>query len=263
MTPRVLSLLLVAALGLAGCSSGSGGGSTPSQKQADKAAQKDPLYALTLMQQGSVLLQQERFDDALARFAEADRIAPGNATVQNMIGLCHLRLDQFDRALASFNTALELIPSYSDARNNRGAAYLALGQFRLAEVDFIAVLGDSTYPHRYEVYYNLGMTYLERGQVGAAEENFRKAVAAQAPVYDAYLRLAEIAEDRGELAAALAILEDARLRFPDRIETSFQLGRVLLQLDRSGEASKYLNEVINAAPGSALATQAAALIGPS
>lgn len=263
MIVRAARLLLVAVVCCSGCASGGGEPSTASQRRADKAAQNDPLFALTLMQQGSVLLQQERFDDALARFTEADRIAPGNATVQNMMGLCHLRLEQYDRALASFNTALELIPSYSDARNNRGATYLTLGQFRLAEVDFIAVLGDATYPHRFEVYYNLGMTYLERGQIGAAEDNFRRAAGAQSPVYDAFLRLAEIAEDRGELEGALAVLEDAELKFPDRIETAFQLGRVLLQLDRTDEASAYLRQVIAAAPGSELATQASSLIGQS
>ncbi len=260
MIGRLISALLIGALLLVmpvGCASPTAAGSSAAARKAEN----DPLYALTLMRQGSALLRQDRLTDALEKLKEADRIAPGNGTLQNLIGLCHLRLEQFDRALAAFNAALDLIPEYSDARNNRGATYLALGQFRLAEVDFIGVLGDSTYPHRYQVYYNLGMTYLERGQIGAAEDNLRKAAAAPAPVYDAFLRLAEIAEDRHDLDTALDLLEEVRLKFPDRIETSFELGRIMLQLDRPEEARKMLDEVIAAAPGSDLAVQAASLIG--
>ncbi|MEJ2583289.1 MAG: hypothetical protein P8127_16930, partial [Acidobacteriota bacterium] len=95
------------------------------------------------------------------------------------------------QALENFNQALELVPLFTDARNNRGATYLAMGQLHLAEVDFVAVLGDSTYPHAKQVNYNLGLTYLERSQHGAAEEAFRQAIIPPKPVFDAYLRLAE------------------------------------------------------------------------
>ncbi len=220
----------------------------------------DPLYALTLMRQGSTLLQQDQYSEALLRFEEADKISPGNATVHNMIGLCYLNMQQHDRALAAFNRALDLIPSYTDAQNNRGVTYLALRQYRLAEVDFVAVLSDSTYPHRWRVYYNLGMTYLQRDQLGAAEENFRRAITAPQPVADAYLRLSQLAHIQGHETEAVDLLEEAHLRFPERTEVTLQLGQLLLEVGRPNEARPYLQEVISKEPGSERAEEAAQLL---
>lgn len=235
---------------------------TPKKKKSkDETTQvSDPLYSLTLMRQGLVLMQQGRYDEALERFTQADKIAPGNATNYNMIGLCHLRQGRFDQALAQFDRALERVPLFTDARNNRGATYLAMGQYHLAEVDFIAVLGDSTYPHTKQVHYNLGLTYLERGQLGAAEENFRRAITLPNPVFDAYLRLAELAQRQGELDRSKALLEEAKVQFPERSEVSLELGKTLILMGRDDEARPYLEEVIANEPDSDLATSARNLL---
>ena len=177
-----------------------------------------------------------------------------------MVGLCYLKLEQYDKALTEFNEALELVPSFSDARNNRGATYLAMKQYSLAEVDFLAVLGDPTYPHRWDVYYNLGMTYFQRGQLGAAVENFRRAANASAPVFEAFLRLAEIAEQQGKTDAAIDTLEQAHLRFPDQPEATFRLGKLMLKAGRKEQARKYLKEVAESDPSSKRADEARKLL---
>ena len=258
-------LLTLAAQGCSSTTSTAGQTKSPAEqtKKSQQSASKDPLASLTLMRQGSVLLQQEQYQQAIEKFKEADRVAPGNATVHNMIGLCNLQLGQYDTALSSFNTALELAPSFTDARNNRGTTYLALGQLRLAEVDFLAVLADSTYPHRYQVYYNLGATYFQQGQLGAAEENLRKAVTAPFPVFEAYIRLADVYREQDRDADAVELLEEAHLRFPDRPEATFALGKLLVELGRTDEARPHLEEIISKEPGSERARQAAALLKPS
>jgi tetratricopeptide (TPR) repeat protein len=264
MKRLVTTLLLLPIFLSAACSSSAKADPAPETNTTTAAIQRansDPLYSLTLMRQGSVLMQQGRFDAALESFEEADRIAPGNATVQNMIGLCHLRLEQFDKALLAFNNALSLIPGFTDARNNRGATYLSIGQYRLAEVDFVAVLGDSTYPHRKQVYYNLGMSYLQRGEPGAAEENFRKSIILPNPVFGGYLRLADLARRQGEMELALSLLEEAKLNFPDRQEVPLELGKLLMLMDRPDDARPYLEQVIADAPHSPSADTARALLG--
>jgi len=257
--------VLLALVAFQGCSStastpGTADATAGSTQKQQKAAEKDPLASLALMRQGSVLVQQEQYQQAIEKFQEANRVAPGNPVVHNMIGLCNLQLGQYDRALSSFNTALDLASSFTDARNNRGTTYLALGQLRLAEVDFLAVLGDSTYPHRYQVYYNLGSTYFQQGQLGAAEENLRKAVTAPFPVFEAYIRLAEVVRREGREREAVELLEEAELRFPERPEAAFALGRLLAELGRIDEARPYLEKVISKEPDSERARQAAALL---
>jgi tetratricopeptide (TPR) repeat protein len=246
------------------CSSSGAAADPPApEKKSKKTADStptDPLYSLTLMRQGSVLLEQGRFEEALDRFQQADKVAPGNATTANMIGLCQMKLGDYSGALASFSRSLELVPLYTDARNNRGAVYMAMGQLHLSEVDFVAVLGDSTYPRRKQVFYNLGLVYLQQGQLGAAEENFRRAILLPNPVFEAYLRLAELAQRQGELAQAKSLLEEATLNFPESTEVKLELGKVLVLMGRSKEARPYLEQVIADAPDSDFALTAKGLL---
>ncbi len=258
MRRAVVALLLLTLLGCA-----SSRQPRPSDQGMEKASEEGPLYAHNLLRQGSLLLQQQRFDDALAKFKEAERLQPGNATIHNMIGVCHLQQKDYPTAIAAFERALELVPSFTDARNNRGAAYLHTMQYQLAQVDFGAVLADSTYPHRWEAYYNQGMAFLGQNQVAAAEEHFRRAALAVNPVPDAFLRLAEIAESSGRSEAAVDLLEEARLKFPDRKDFTLALGRLLTRSGRTQEARPLLEEVIGSSPGSPEADEAKALLGRS
>jgi tetratricopeptide (TPR) repeat protein len=257
--------ILIALGGVLTCSS-AGAEQPPAAPKKKKNKQQpppttDPLYSLTLMRQGVVLMQQGRYNEALERFNEADRVAPGNATNANMIGLCYLRKGELDKAFAYFDTALTLVPLFSDARNNRGTTYLAMGQYHLAEVDFVAVLGDSTYPHAKQVQYNLGLTHLGRGQLGAAEESFRRSIIPPNPVFDGYLQLSALAQRQGELERSIVLLEEAKLNFPDAIEVSIELGKVLTLMGRDDEARPYLEQVIADEPSSEAAASARALLG--
>lgn len=252
-------LLIVTACASSNAESKQPGAPPPTQQQAGST--DAPLQSLTYMRQGTVLMQQGRFQEALEAFQTADRIAPGNATNTNMIGLCYLSLGQLDQALKSFDEVLVKVPQFTDARNNRGATYLAMKQYHLAEVDFIAVLGDSTYPHRRQVYYNLGLTYLQRGQPGAAEENFRKSILPPNPVLNGFIQLAKLAEQQGQPERALTLLREAQLEFPDRTEVVFELGKLLLIMGEEDEARIYLEQVIADAPESTQAESARTMLG--
>jgi Tfp pilus assembly protein PilF len=260
-TPWIVMILASLMLGLLAV--GPIADASPSPKKNKKKSDVNPLYSQTLMRQGLVFMQQQRYDEALDRFREAEAASPGNATINNMMGLCYMSLEQYDAALKQFDLALSIIPGFTDARNNRGTVYLALEQYRLAEVDFIAVLSDSTYPHRWKVYYNLGVTYLKRGQIGAAEENFNKAITAPRPVFEAYLRLAEIAHDQGRIDSALGLLEEARLKYPERIDGLLAYGRLLVEIGQTEEARPFLENVIAASPSSEMASEARTLLGRS
>ncbi len=259
---RIALAFLLPTLLAAGCSSSSSKRPTQADNvQSAKGADvSNSIYPFTLMRQGSVALQQGHHDQALKLFKEAAALQPRNATVFNMIGLCYFRQEDYPEALKAFTRALELVPTFSDARNNRGATRLAMGQYSLAEVDFLAVLADNTYPHHWEVYYNLGMTYLRRGNVAAAQDAFVKAVTSSAPVYNAYLRLAEIDEQLGNPDSAISELQEARLKFPDRVEAPLALGRLLIKMGRKDEARQYLQEVIDGQPRSQMAREAQDLL---
>ena len=79
MKPVAISVLLLAFATTVGCSSTSsstsGTKSSTTSRSSKSKRDADPLHSLTLMRQGSVLLQQQQYQEALARFAEADRVA--------------------------------------------------------------------------------------------------------------------------------------------------------------------------------------------
>ncbi len=257
---RTLAILLVAPiLATAACSSTGGSKRGTSASRSGRSV-RNPLYPFTLMREGSVQLQQGHYEQALKSFQEAAVLQPGNATAYNMIGRCYLNLHQPDKALEALNKALAIIPSFSDARNNRGVTYLTLKQYRLAEVDFLAVLSDTTYPHRWDVYYNLGLTYLERNQLVAAEENFKRATTAPSPVFQAFLRLAEVEQRLGKPEEAVTTLETAHLRFPDRPEATLQLAKALILVGRKEDARGYLESLVKDAPDSSAAREARRLL---
>jgi tetratricopeptide (TPR) repeat protein len=113
------------------------------------------------------------------------------------------------------------------------------------------------------VHYTLGLTYLERGNLGAAEESFRSSIVPPNPVFDGYLQLSALAQKKGELERSKSLLEEAMVKFPDAIKVSLEMGKVLILLGRDDEARPYLEQVIADQPGSQLADSARALLGES
>ncbi|HHQ47642.1 MAG TPA: tetratricopeptide repeat protein, partial [Acidobacteria bacterium] len=71
---------------------------------------------------------------------------------------------------------------------------------------------------------------------------------------------AEIDEQLGNTDGAIRDLQEARLKFPDRVEAPLALGRLLIRLDRKDEARQYLQEVIDGQPHSEMARQAQDLL---
>ena len=250
--PASALLLTAVTLGLSGCASSQSSGPV----SADEVRASNPLYPLSVQREGSVYYQQGRYEDALRRFEEARELQPSNATVFNLIGSCHRQLGNYAEALKAFNTALELAPAFTDARNNRGATYMDLQEYRLAEVEFIAVLADHSYPHRWQVYYNLGMSYFMRNDYASAEGAFQKAAFSQKPVAAAFLGLAEIEQRRGNIDEALSYLEQARIKFPQTPMPTLKLAELLWNLGRVDEARPLLEEIISGFPASGAARHA-------
>ncbi|MGV8039307.1 MAG: tetratricopeptide repeat protein [Thermoanaerobaculaceae bacterium] len=249
---RVLEIIALTGLvaALFGCASGA----PAPPKVAPELDPKDPLAAIKLMQRGQTLLAEGRVDAAVEHFQAARTLQPGNPTVHNVLGVAELQRRNSQAAVASFNQALELAPTYSDARNNRGAAYLHLGQLGMAEADFLAVLSDATYANRAGVLFNLGSLYLRKGNISAAEENFRRSTASGGPV-DAYLALAGVEERLGHLELAEKAYLEALARAPERADVGMALAKLYERQGRTKEAEEQYRRILSVSPDSPEAQQ--------
>ena len=63
------------------------------------------------------------------------------------------------------------------------------------------------------------------------------------------------------MATCSWLLEEAMLNFPEAIEVSLELGKVLMLMGREEEARPYLEQVIADEPSSELADSARTLLG--
>jgi Tfp pilus assembly protein PilF len=210
---------------------------------------KDPLAAVTLMDQGQGLVAQGRYEEGLQRLGAALKLQPNNPTIHNLIGVARLRSGDPAKAVEAFNRALTLAPTYSDARNNRGAAYVQLNQFAEAEADFLAVLGDSTYANRAGVFFNLGALEAGRGNLLPAREYLRRAtLTATAPV-DAYLLLGQVEGRLGKRELAEVAFRAGLDHAPERVDIRLALADLLDSEGRQAEARELYQLIVAQAAG--------------
>lgn len=250
-------VLSVALIGTIACASSA----PPRPTTPPPAAEPEgPLAATVLMQQGEALVRQGRVDEGVKKYKAALRLQPENPTISNFLGRAELDRGDATKALEYFNRALQLAPTYSDARANRGAAYVALGQFSMAESDYLTVLGDQVYANRAGIYFNLGSLYLARGNLGAAEENLRRAATASGPI-EAYVLLGRVEARLEKRELAESVYREAMKRAPERPEAPLALADLLAAEGRKDEARELYERVLRIAPTSKEAAEARARLG--
>jgi tetratricopeptide (TPR) repeat protein len=86
------------------------------------------------LRRGHVAAQRSRFDEALAAYGEATRLAPDRPLPLVSIGSVLVRLGKWTEAMAAFDKALEKVPTDEPALRGRADALLAVGdRVRAAE----------------------------------------------------------------------------------------------------------------------------------
>ncbi len=81
------------------------------------------------MNRGIVLAALKRLDEALASYARAIALNPGQAAAYNNRGNTLQALNRPDDALADFDAAIRLDPGFADAFVNRGNTLKALNRW--------------------------------------------------------------------------------------------------------------------------------------
>ena len=123
---------------------------------------------------GAFLLQQSRFDQALAQFDEALRISPGFHEARKYRGSALLDMGKFDEAIATFGELLLAAPDWPDAHYWLGVAYARKGAYQQAIKPFKEALRLS--PGWPEAYNDLALVYLLLANYDLAIENYKQAL---------------------------------------------------------------------------------------
>ena len=87
----------------------------------------------TDLDEGVRLIREGHFDQALPRLEEAHRLAPRDATIENLLGITETQLNHPDKAASHYRNAIRLDPSQAAPHRNLGFNLLTAKQYGAAE----------------------------------------------------------------------------------------------------------------------------------
>lgn len=242
---------------------------------------------------GMVLLQERRPREALALLENAARQDPGNADIAVNLGTAYRALGDDPRAETAFRRALELDPRSARAWNNLGSIELQRGNSeaavadlaRAVEIDpgmavFRINLADALNavsrrreaaeqfreayrrdPDLPDSHRGLGEVALERGDLEAAEREFRLAAGAREPSARAANFLGYVLALKGLPAEAAEQYEKAIAIDPRLADAHRSLGLLYAQkIGDRARAVEHLRASLRLDPGQAQATELRALL---
>nr|KAG5706748.1 hypothetical protein BaRGS_007251 [Batillaria attramentaria] len=142
----------------------------------------DPeLMANALIKKGSLLMQKDRQQEALACFALAERTDPGNSDVYHHRGQQHLLMEKLEEALADFDKSISLSPNFPTsyvqkgfAEHRRAMMLQSPTQMEAAQKSFEATL--EKFPHCSDAYMLYGQSLCDLGKFKEADKQFVKAL---------------------------------------------------------------------------------------
>jgi tetratricopeptide (TPR) repeat protein len=128
-------------------------------------------------------------------------------------------------------------------RGAAAAAILAVG------VAANTGIGEMSTIYTADSYYNLGTIAHEEGDIAAAEEYYRKALAVDPDYVEAYNNLGLIIDKaHGDPQGAIPLYEEVLRRYPDQVDALINLGNAYHALGRTAEAVACYRRVLEVDP---------------
>lgn len=164
--------------------------------------------AVANMNLGAGYLQQGRLDLAVERLQRALAQNPRLVQAHSTIALAYDRLGDYEQAEMHFRRATEL-DSNDGGAANAYAVFLCSRQNRWADAApyFRRAVADSRYPTPEAALTNAGVCARSAGDVDAARESFRAALARNPTFRDALLNMMDLAYQREDFLQARAFVQ--------------------------------------------------------
>src|SRR5271168_1847511 len=124
---------------------------------------------------GAMLHMRGETRNAAAQFAEAQRLRPGDATVENALGGALLAMGQLPQAIDHLSAAVKARPDYFDAHYNLGLALARHEDFPGAAQEFRAAVRLN--PNDANAEANLGSALAAAGALPEAKTHLERALA--------------------------------------------------------------------------------------
>lgn len=171
---------------------------------------RDATNAYGYEGEGRALLVMEQHDEAERALKKAVRLDSGNWKAQQGLGMLYDELGRYDEAISAYKAALKVRPVEASVLNNLGVAYYLKKDYPQAIETLEQALRTARPEDRKRIYSNLGRAYARSGSYSRAIDAFRRGK---------------------DLATAYN-----------------NVGVVLLEQDRPGDAAACFQKAINASP---------------
>jgi tetratricopeptide (TPR) repeat protein/mono/diheme cytochrome c family protein len=136
--------------------------------------QKNPQNFEAQYNLAALLMRRGEINEALLHFAQANRIRPNQATVNNAFGAALLAAGRPEEAIPPLTAALNARADYFDAHYNLGNALASLGDFRGALAQFQTAVRINPQDANAEA--NVGSAFAEIGDVKQAKLHYQRAL---------------------------------------------------------------------------------------
>lgn len=169
-------------------------------------------------------------------------VLSGAALAAVMVWLTTAQIGHWKNSETVFRHALGVTRDNYLAHNNLGAALSAKGDMAAAAEQFRAALAlRPTYP---DAHLNLAAVLEKAGRTGEAEQAYRNAIGAAPGLFEARLALGMMLLRERRAQEGLGVYEEALKVRPDDPDALYGMGLAMGELDRWPEARDYLMKVV-------------------
>jgi Tfp pilus assembly protein PilF len=207
--------------------------------------------------QGTNELVNKNYQRALTSLLQAKELNPKESKIRNNLGMAYYFREQFALAEEELKTAIKLDEKNSDARLNLGSLYMTKNRLKEARVQFEKVTTDLTFPNQYRTYYNLAILSLAEGDRRQAFVQLEKSIKEKDDYCTAHYKLGELYSEEYRFKQALDSFREAgKGTCVNEPSPLYQQALALLNLNRTGEAKKKFQEVMEKFSSSRFSTLA-------
>jgi Tfp pilus assembly protein PilF len=166
-----------------------------------KATEWDPMDEEAFRMKGMALFALEKYDSAIVALNESIKIFPENYVAFDDLGEVYNSKQNIDKALECFKKSTSLKFNYTDGYFHAAGIEYSRGNFGGAITNFEYALkrGGSNIA---QIYYYLGLSYMNNNSLKKAEENLIMAVSLDGKQAMAFRALAEVFNKEGKTQEA-------------------------------------------------------------
>lgn len=204
------------------------------------------LHRDALLGMTKALLMLGRVAEARDGAEELCELLPGNADALRILGQVLARAGQFDRAVEILERGRAVAEADVEIATDLGLAYLETGNLAEAETELRRALGCDKLS--VAAHFALGRVLDRAGRDEEAVETYRAALTLLPSYGEVALALAEVERRRGRYEAAIGVQVDLLTLDPYHLDILCQLGSVLLEAGREGDAGFAFRRVLRLDP---------------